>query len=186
MALPREPTRQYHGPLYLPDQIAAHHEIEVVFHRGAARPGGERDPELVHTRTSKASLHQFRMAQNQSVGSAARCASSPVVDRGTACRTSRRRRRRGVNEEDWKRPDRCVGCNKLIASISADFASTSASSARSATAARLDFRSPPLPRPHLGGRPPHRWHGRLSGPRCCTRCAGATTDRSASGRTRRS
>src|SRR6476659_7103561 len=52
---------------YLLDQIAAHHEIEVVFHLAALlSTRGERDPELAHQINVEGSLHLLRMAQQQS------------------------------------------------------------------------------------------------------------------------
>src|SRR5690606_10567073 len=52
---------------YLLDQLAAHHEIEVVFHLAALlSTRGERDPELAHQVNVEGTLHLLRMAQNQS------------------------------------------------------------------------------------------------------------------------
>src|SRR6185436_17184300 len=52
---------------YLLDQIAAHHEIEVVFHLAALlSTRGERDPELAHQVNVEGTLHLLRVAQNQS------------------------------------------------------------------------------------------------------------------------
>src|SRR6267143_132999 len=52
---------------YLLDQIAAHHEIEVVFHLAALlSTRSERDPELAHRVNVEGTLHLLRMAQNQS------------------------------------------------------------------------------------------------------------------------
>src|SRR6476659_6777456 len=52
---------------YLLDQIAAHHEIEVVFHLAALlSTRGERDPELAHQVNVEGTLHLLRMSQNQS------------------------------------------------------------------------------------------------------------------------
>jgi nucleoside-diphosphate-sugar epimerase len=52
---------------YLLDQIAAHHEIEVVFHLAALlSTRGERDPELAHQVNVEGTLHLLRMANNQS------------------------------------------------------------------------------------------------------------------------
>src|SRR5437764_5593884 len=51
---------------YLLDQIAAHHEIEVVFHLAALlSTRGERDPELAHQVNVEGTLHLLRMANNQ-------------------------------------------------------------------------------------------------------------------------
>src|SRR5437763_177108 len=52
---------------YLLDQIAAHHEIEVVFHLAALlSTRGERDPELAHQVNVEGTLNLLRVAQNQS------------------------------------------------------------------------------------------------------------------------
>lgn len=52
---------------YLLDQLAAHHEIEVVFHLAALlSTRGERDPELAHQINVEGTLHLLRMAQQQS------------------------------------------------------------------------------------------------------------------------
>src|SRR4029079_16913827 len=52
---------------FLLDQVAAHHEIEVVFHLAALlSTRGERDPELAHQVNVEGTLHLLRMAQNQS------------------------------------------------------------------------------------------------------------------------
>lgn len=52
---------------YLLDQVAAHHEIEVVFHLAALlSTRGERDPELAHQINVEGTLHLLRVAQSQS------------------------------------------------------------------------------------------------------------------------
>src|SRR5690606_36782290 len=52
---------------FLLDQIAAHHETEVVFHLASLlSTRGERDPELAHQVNVEGTLHRLRMAQNQS------------------------------------------------------------------------------------------------------------------------
>jgi nucleoside-diphosphate-sugar epimerase len=50
---------------YLLDQLAAHHEIEAVFHLAALlSTRGERDPELAHQINVEGTLHLLRMAQS--------------------------------------------------------------------------------------------------------------------------
>ena len=62
---------------YLLDQIAAHHEIEVVFHLAALlSTRGERDPELAHQVNVEGTLHLLRVAQNQSQRTCTGCPSS--------------------------------------------------------------------------------------------------------------
>src|SRR5512142_119042 len=52
---------------YLLDQIAAHHEIEGVFHLAALlSTRGERDPELAHQVHVEGTLNLLRVAQQQS------------------------------------------------------------------------------------------------------------------------
>lgn len=52
---------------YLLDQLAAHHEIEAVFHLAALlSTRGERDPELAHQINVEGTLHLLRMAQTVS------------------------------------------------------------------------------------------------------------------------
>jgi nucleoside-diphosphate-sugar epimerase len=52
---------------YLLDQLAAHHEIEVVVHLAALlSTRGERDPELAHQINVEGTLHLLRMAQQVS------------------------------------------------------------------------------------------------------------------------
>lgn len=52
---------------YLLDQLAAHHEIEAVFHLAALLSSrGERDPELAHQINVEGTLHLLRMAQTSS------------------------------------------------------------------------------------------------------------------------
>lgn len=49
------------------DQLAAHHQIEVVFHLAALlSTRGERDPELAHQINVEGTLHLLRMAQSLS------------------------------------------------------------------------------------------------------------------------
>src|SRR3974390_3080546 len=52
---------------YLLDQLPAHHEVDMVFHRAALlSTRGERDPELAHQVNVEGTLNILRMAQNQS------------------------------------------------------------------------------------------------------------------------
>ena len=69
---------------YLLDQLAAHHEIEVVFHLAALlSTRGERDPDLAHQINVEGTLHLMRMAQQQSARLGKRRAlRAPELDRG--------------------------------------------------------------------------------------------------------
>src|SRR5215472_13836868 len=52
---------------YLLDQLAAHHEVDMVFHLAALlSTRGERDPELAHQVNVEGTLNLLRVAQNQS------------------------------------------------------------------------------------------------------------------------
>ena len=63
-------TASYAGNImdrYLLDQVAAHHEVDMVFHLAALlSTRGERDPELAHQVNVEGTLNVLRMAQNQS------------------------------------------------------------------------------------------------------------------------
>ncbi len=63
-------TQSYAGNIMdraLLDQVAAHHEVDLVFHLAALlSTRGERDPELSHQVNVEGTLNVFRMAQNQS------------------------------------------------------------------------------------------------------------------------
>ncbi|MDF2696210.1 MAG: L-threonine 3-dehydrogenase, partial [Labilithrix sp.] len=101
---------------YLLDQIAAHHEIEVVFHLAALlSTRGERDPQLAHQVNVEGTLHLLRMAQNQSgrLGRAVRFIfPSSIAVYGMPSLEEKTRAGR-VKEEDWNVPITMYGCNKL-------------------------------------------------------------------------
>src|SRR4029079_16028287 len=101
---------------YLLDQIAAHHEIEVVFHLAALlSTRGERDPELAHQVNVEGTLHLLRMAQNQSgrLGRPVRFIfPSSIAVYGLPSVEEKTRAGR-VREEEWNVPITMYGCNKL-------------------------------------------------------------------------
>src|SRR6476659_6693170 len=101
---------------YLLDQIAAHHEIEVVFHLAALlSTRGERDPELAHQVNVEGTLHLLRMAQNQSgrLGRRVRFIfPSPIAVYGLPSVEEKARAGR-VGEDAWTNPITMYGCNKL-------------------------------------------------------------------------
>src|ERR1700721_1685919 len=63
-------TASYAGNImdrYLLDQLAAHHEVDMVFHLAALlSTRGERDPELAHQVNAQGTLNVLRMAQTPS------------------------------------------------------------------------------------------------------------------------
>jgi nucleoside-diphosphate-sugar epimerase len=130
---------------YLLDQIAAHHEIEVVFHLAALlSTRGERDPELAHQVNVEGTLHLLRMAQNQSgrLGRAVRFIfPSSIAVYGLPSLDEKKRAGR-VKEEDWNVPITMYGCNKLYCEhLGRYFTNYFRQLGALASAARLDFRS---------------------------------------------
>ena len=130
---------------YLLDQVAAHHEIEVVFHLAALlSTRGERDPELAHQVNVEGTLHLLRVAQNQSgrLGRPVRFVfpSSIAVyglpDLETKARAGR------VAEGDHNVPITMYGCNKLYCEhLGRYFTQHFRQLGALSTAARLDFRA---------------------------------------------
>jgi nucleoside-diphosphate-sugar epimerase len=130
---------------YLLDQVAAHHEIEVVFHLAALlSTRGERDPELAHQVNVEGTLHLLRVAQSQSarLGRPVRfifpssIAVYGMPDLETKTRAAR------VREDDFNVPITMYGCNKLYCEhLGRYFTSYFRQLGALATAARLDFRS---------------------------------------------
>ncbi len=130
---------------YLLDQIAAHHEIEVVFHLAALlSTRGERDPELAHQVNVEGTLHLLRMAQNQSarLGRAVRFIfPSSIAVYGMPSVADKTKAGR-VKEEDWNVPITMYGCNKLYCEhLGRYFTENFRQLGALAAVARLDFRS---------------------------------------------
>jgi nucleoside-diphosphate-sugar epimerase len=130
---------------YLLDQIAAHHEIEVVFHLAALlSTRGERDPELAHQVNVEGTLHLLRMAQNQSgrLGRAVRFLfPSSIAVYGIPSVEEKARAGR-VDEDAWNVPITMYGCNKLYCEhLGRYFTRHFRQLGALSTAARLDFRS---------------------------------------------
>ena len=130
---------------YLLDQIAAHHEIEVVFHLAALlSTRGERDPELAHQVNVEGTLHLLRMAQNQSgrLGRAVRFVfPSSIAVYGLPTIEEKGRAGR-VKEEDWNVPITMYGCNKLYCEhLGRYFTNHFRQLGALASVERLDFRS---------------------------------------------
>jgi nucleoside-diphosphate-sugar epimerase len=130
---------------YLLDQIAAHHEIEVVFHLAALlSTRGERDPELAHQVNVEGTLHLLRVAQNQSqrLGRAVRFIfPSSIAVYGMASVEEKAKAGR-VKEGDFTLPITMYGCNKLYCEhLGRYFTTYYRQLGALAQAARLDFRS---------------------------------------------
>jgi threonine 3-dehydrogenase len=129
---------------YLLDQIAAHHEIEIVFHLAALlSTRGERDPELAHQVNVEGTLHLLRVAQNQSqrLGRAVRFVfPSSIAVYGLPSLEEKRTVGR-IKEEQWNTPITMYGCNKLYCEqLGRYFTHYYRQLGALASAARLDFR----------------------------------------------
>ena len=130
---------------YLLDQIAAHHEIEIVFHLAALlSTRGERDPDLAHQVNVEGTLHLLRMAQNQSqrLGRAVRFLfPSSIAVYGLADVAEKTKAGR-VREEEHNVPITMYGCNKLYCEhLGRYFTQYFRQMGALSGAARLDFRS---------------------------------------------
>ncbi len=101
---------------YLLDQIAAHHEIEVVFHLAALlSTRGERDPELAHQVNVEGTLNVLRVAQNQSarLGRPVRFLFPSSIAVYGLPSVEEKRAVGAIREEQWNVPITMYGCNKL-------------------------------------------------------------------------
>ncbi len=129
---------------YLLDQLAAHHEIEVVFHLAALlSTRGERDPELAHQINVEGTLHLLRTAQAQSnrIGRPVRFIfPSSIAAYGLPDLATKRAVGR-VREDDHTAPITMYGCNKLYCEhLGRYFTRHFRQLGALASAARLDFR----------------------------------------------
>jgi threonine 3-dehydrogenase len=130
---------------YLLDQLAAHHEVEIVFHLAALlSTRGERDPELAHQVNVEGTLNVLRMAQNQSsrIGRPVRVLfPSSIAVYGLPSLDLKHAARR-VREEEWNVPITMYGCNKLYCEhLGRYFTSYARQLGALAGATRLDFRA---------------------------------------------
>lgn len=130
---------------YLLDQIAAHHEIEVVFHLAALlSTRGERDPELAHQVNVEGTLHLLRMAQNQSgrLGRAVRFLFPSSIAVYGMPSVEEKKKAGAVREDAFNVPITMYGCNKLYCEhLGRYFTRYFRQLGALATAARLDFRA---------------------------------------------
>jgi threonine 3-dehydrogenase len=130
---------------YLLDQVAAHHDIEIVVHLAALlSTRGERDPELAHQVNVEGTLNLLRVAQNQSarLGRGVRFLfPSSIAVYGMPTLADKREAGR-VREEHWNVPITMYGCNKLYCEhLGRYFTHHFRQLGALAGAARLDFRS---------------------------------------------
>ncbi len=130
---------------YLLDQVAAHHEIEVVFHLAALlSTRGERDPELAHQINVEGTLHLLRMAQNQSgrLGRPVRFIFPSSIAVYGLPTVEEKRATGAVREEQWNLPITMYGCNKLYCEhLGRYFTHHSRQMGALSGAARVDFRA---------------------------------------------
>lgn len=130
---------------YLLDQVAAHHEIEVVFHLAALlSTRGERDPELAHQVNVEGTLHLLRVAQNQSqrLGRPVRFIFPSSIAVYGMPSVEEKTKAGAVVEDAYNTPITMYGCNKLYCEhLGRYFTNYFRQLGALATAARLDFRS---------------------------------------------
>src|SRR3984957_1913893 len=130
---------------YLLDQLAAHHEGDMVFHLAALlSTRGERDPELAHQVNVEGTLNALRMAQNQSsrLGRHVRFIfPSSIAVYGLPSLEEKRAVGR-VREEQWNVPITMYGCNKLYCEhLGRYFTFHARQLGALSGAARVDFRA---------------------------------------------
>jgi threonine 3-dehydrogenase len=130
---------------YLLDQVAAHHEVDMVFHLAALLSArGERDPELAHQVNVEGTLNVLRMAQNQSARldrPVRFIFPSSIAIYGLPSLEEKRAIGR-IAEEQWNVPITMYGCNKLYCEhVGRYFTFHARQQGASAGSARLDFRS---------------------------------------------
>jgi nucleoside-diphosphate-sugar epimerase len=130
---------------YLLDQLAAHHEIDMVFHLAALlSTRGERDPELAHQVNVEGTLNVLRMAQNQSsrLGRPVRFLFPSSIAVYGLPSPEEKRAIGSVREEQWNVPITMYGCNKLYCeNLGRYFTFHARQLGALSGAARLDFRA---------------------------------------------
>lgn len=130
---------------FLLDQIAAHHEIEVVFHLAALlSTRGERDPQLAHQVNVEGTLHLLSMANNQSgrLGRPVRFIFPSSIAVYGLPSLEQKAKAGSVLEEDFNFPITMYGCNKLYCEhLGRYFTNNYRQLGALSNAARLDFRS---------------------------------------------
>jgi threonine 3-dehydrogenase len=134
---------------YLLDQIAAHHDVDLVFHLAALLSmRSERDPELAHHVNVDGTLNVLRAAQAQSsrLGRAIRFVFPSSIAVYGLPTLEAKRAAGAVREEQWNVPVTMYGCNKLYCEhLGRYFSAHAAQLGALASAARIDFRSVRFP-----------------------------------------
>src|SRR5580704_17792290 len=130
---------------YLLDQLAAHHEVDIVFHLAALlSTRGERDPELSHQVNVEGTLNVLRMAQNSSsrLGRPVRFLFPSSIAVYGLPSLDEKRALGAVREEQWNVPMTMYGCNKLYCEhLGRYFTFHARQLGALSGAARLDFRA---------------------------------------------
>jgi threonine 3-dehydrogenase len=130
---------------YLLDQLAAHHEVDMVFHLAALlSTRGERDPELAHQVNVEGTINVLRMAANQSsrLGRAVRFLFPSSIAVYGLPSTAEKHAIGRVREEQWNVPITMYGCNKLYCEhLGRYFTFHARQLGALSGAARLDFRA---------------------------------------------
>jgi nucleoside-diphosphate-sugar epimerase len=127
------------------DQVAAHHDVDVVFHLAALlSTRSERDPELAHRVNVEGTLNVLRAAQSQSsrLGLPVRFIfPSSIAVYGLPSLEEKHAVGR-VREEQWNVPITMYGCNKLYCEHLGRYSTFYARQLGAlSSAARLDFRA---------------------------------------------
>jgi threonine 3-dehydrogenase len=130
---------------HLLDQLAAHHEVDLVFHLAALlSTRSEGDPELAHHINVEGTLNVLRVAQNQSsrLGRPVRFLfPSSIAVYGLPSLEEKRAIGR-VREEQWNVPITMYGCNKLYCEhLGRYFTFFAHQLGALSAAARVDFRA---------------------------------------------
>ena len=130
---------------YLLDQIAAHHEIEAVFHLAALlSTRGERDPELAHQVNVEGTLNLLRVAQGHSarVGKSVRFLFPSSIAAYGLPNLEEKHLVGAIGENAWNVPITMYGCNKLYCEhLGRYFTHHHRQLGALSNVARLDFRS---------------------------------------------
>jgi nucleoside-diphosphate-sugar epimerase len=130
---------------YLLDQIAAHHDVDVVFHLAALlSTRSERDPELAHRVNVEGTLNVLRAAQGQSsrLGRHVRFIFPSSIAVYGLPSLEEKHAIGKIREEQWNVPITMYGCNKLYCEhLGRYFTFYARQLGALASAARLDFRA---------------------------------------------
>jgi nucleoside-diphosphate-sugar epimerase len=130
---------------HLLDQLAAQHEVDMVFHLAALlSTRGERDPELAHHVNVEGTLNVLRVAQNQSsrLGRPVRFLFPSSIAVYGLPSLEEKRALHKLREEQWNVPITMYGCNKLYCEhVGRYFTFYAGQLGALSGAARVDFRA---------------------------------------------